>query len=110
MELTSVNFKGSASTTPAPDVPAEAGATGAAAAEPAAPQPGRFGRGLKGLMGAKSMLNVGALASAAGSLRSGGGLQGVASSLAGGGGSTLMRMKGPGRLGVQSMFQEHKSE
>jgi hypothetical protein len=61
-------------------------------------------------MGAKSMLNVGALASAAGSLRSGGGLQGVAASLAGGGGATLMRMKGPGRLGVQSMFMAHKSE
>ena len=56
-------------------------------------------------MGAKSMLNVGALASAAGSLRSGGGLQGVAAGLAGGGGATVMRMKGPGRLGVQSMFQ-----
>ncbi len=110
MELTSVNFKGSGTgTTPPAAGPAEAGAAGAAAPEPAAQQ-GRFGRGLKGLMGAKSVLNVGALASAAGSLRSGGGLQGVASSLAGGGGSTLMRLKGPGRLGVQSMFQQHKSE
>jgi hypothetical protein len=61
-------------------------------------------------MGAKSVLNVGALASAAGSLRSGGGLQGVAASLAGGGGSTVMRLTGPGRLGIQSMFVEHKSE
>ena len=96
MELTSVNFKGSGTgTTPPAAGPAEAGAAGAAAPEPAAQQ-GRFGRGLKGLMGAKSVLNVGALASAAGSLRSGGGLQGVASSLAGGGGSTLMRLKGPG--------------
>ena len=110
MELTQVNFKGSSTPTTAPaEAPGDASAAGAAAAEPAAPQ-GRFGRGLKGLMGAKSVLNVGALASAAGSLRSGGGLQGVAASLAGGGGSTFMRLKGPGRLGVQSMFMEHKSE
>ena len=54
--------------------------------------------------------NTGTLASAAGSLRSGGGLQGVAASLAGGGGSTVMRLTGPGRLGIQSMFMEHKSE
>jgi uncharacterized protein (AIM24 family) len=110
MELAQVNFKGSmAATSPPADEAAQAGATAAPAAEPAASS-GRFGRGLKGLMGAKSMLNVGALASAAGSLRSGGGLQGVAASLAGGGGATLMRMKGPGRLGVQSMFMAHKSE
>jgi uncharacterized protein (AIM24 family) len=108
MELAQVNFKG-AMTSPSTEASAEAGAVGAAAAEPAAPQ-GRFGRGLKGLMGAKSVLNVGALASAAGSLRSGGGLQGVAASLAGGGGSTVMRLTGPGRLGIQSMFMEHKSE
>jgi hypothetical protein len=110
MELASVNFKGSSTGTAPPADEAAQAAAGSQAAEPAAPQQGRFGRGLKGLMGAKSMLNVGALASAAGSLRSGGGLQGVAASLAGGGGATLMRMKGPGRLGVQSMFQEHKSE
>jgi uncharacterized protein (AIM24 family) len=108
MELAQVNFKG-AMTSPPADAPGSAAAAGAAAAEPAAPQ-GRFGRGLKGLMGAKSVLNVGALASAAGSLRSGGGLQGVAASLAGGGGSTVMRLTGPGRLGIQSMFMEHKSE
>ncbi len=108
MELAQVNFKGTMPATPA-DEATQAGATAAPVAEPAA-SPGRFGRGLKGLMGAKSMLNVGALASAAGSLRSGGGLQGVAASLAGGGGATLMRMKGPGRLGVQSMFMAHKSE
>ena len=108
MELAQVNFKG-AMTSPPADAPGSAAAAGAAAAAPAAPQ-GRFGRGLKGLMGAKSVLNVGALASAAGSLRSGGGLQGVAASLAGGGGSTVMRLTGPGRLGIQSMFMEHKSE
>ncbi len=105
MELAQVNFKGSMTAS----APADEAPPAAPPAEPAA-SPGRFGRGLKGLMGAKSMLNVGALASAAGSLRSGGGLQGVAASLAGGGGATLMRMKGPGRLGVQSMFMPHKSE
>ena len=76
----------------------------------ASQQGGRFGRGLRGLKAAKSMLNVGALASAAGNLRSGGGLQGVAAGLAGGGGSTLLRMSGPGRVGIQSMFKFHKSE
>jgi hypothetical protein len=109
MEVVSVNLKGNVGSAPPADVAAQPGAADAPAPE-AAPQQGRFGRGLKGLMGAKSMLNVGALTSAAGSLRSGGGLQGVASSLASGGGSTLMRLKGPGRLGIQSMFQEHKSE
>lgn len=73
-------------------------------------QGGMFGRGLRGLKAAKSMLNVGALTSAAGNLRSGGGLQGVAAGLAGGGGSTLLRMNGPGRVGIQSMFKFHKSE
>ncbi len=38
------------------------------------------------------------------------GLQGVAAGLAGGGGSTLLRMSGPGRVGIQSMFKFHKSE
>jgi uncharacterized protein (AIM24 family) len=80
-------------------------------AEPApAQQGGLFGRGLKGLKAAKSMLNVGALTSAAENLRSGGGLQGVAAGLAGGGGSNLLRMSGPGRVGIQSMFKFHKSE
>jgi hypothetical protein len=80
-------------------------------APPAQPQQGGlFGRGLKGLKAAKSMLNVGALTSAAENLRSGGGLQGVAAGLAGGGGSTLLRMSGPGRVGIQSMFKFHKSE
>jgi uncharacterized protein (AIM24 family) len=80
------------------------------------PQPsqqgGMFGRGLRGLKAAKSMLNVGALTSAAENLRSGGGLQGAAAGLAGGGGSssTLLRMNGPGRVGIQSMYKFHKSE
>jgi uncharacterized protein (AIM24 family) len=108
LEMVSVNLKGNVGSAPA-EAAADA-AAGAPAPEAAPPQQGRFGRGLKGLMGAKSMLNVGALASAAGSLRSGGGLQGVAASLAGGGGATLMRFKGPGRVGIQSMFQPHKSE
>ncbi len=69
-----------------------------------------FGRGLRGLKAAKSLLNVGALTSAAENLRSGGGLQGVAAGLAGGGGSSLLRMNGPGRVGIQSMFKFHKSE
>jgi len=69
-----------------------------------------FGRGLKGLKAAKSMLNVGAITSAASNLRQGGGLTGVASGLMSGGGSTFLRMTGPGRVGVQSMYQPHKTE
>jgi uncharacterized protein (AIM24 family) len=111
MEVVSVNFKASPGTAPGPeaataDVPAEA---------PAAPAPaqgggGMFGRGLKGLKAAKSMLNVGAITSAASNLRQGGGLTGVASGLMSGGGSTFLRMTGPGRVGVQSMYQPHKTE
>jgi uncharacterized protein (AIM24 family) len=110
MELATVNFKANMSAAPPPEAAPQPGAAGAPEQPAPQQQQGRFGRGLKGLMGAKSMLNVGALASAAGSLRSGGGIQGVAASLAGGGGATVMRMKGPGRLGVQSMYREHKSE
>jgi uncharacterized protein (AIM24 family) len=71
---------------------------------------GRFGRGLKGLKAARSAVSGGALLQAAGSLRSGGGLQGVVGALAGGGGSTVMRLTGPGRVGIQSMYRAHKSE
>jgi len=104
----------------------QAAAGAAASGEPAATAPatgsqseqaaessepgGRFGRGLRGLKAARSLLNVGALTSAAENLRSGGGLQGLAAGLAGGGGSTLLRMNGPGRVGIQSMFKFHKSE
>ena len=37
-------------------------------------------------------------------------VQGVAAGLAGGGGSTLLRMAGPGRVGIQSMSKFHKTE
>ena len=73
-------------------------------------QGGRFGRGLKGLKAARSILSMDGLASAAGNLRSGGRLQGVAAGLVSGGGSTLFRMSGPGRLGIQSMYKPHKTE
>lgn len=109
MEVVSVNFKAS----PDEAAAAAAAATPPGAAEqppPPAQQGGMFGRGLKGLKGLKSMVNVGAITSAAGNLRQGGGLTGVASGLLSGGGSTLLRMKGPGRVGIQSMFQPHKSE
>jgi uncharacterized protein (AIM24 family) len=109
MEVVQVSFK--------------AGQAGGAAAEGRQPgaqeqapddqapqQGGMFGRGLKGLRAAKSMLNVGAITSAAGNLRQGGGLQGVASGLLSGGGSTFLRMKGPGRVGIQSMYQPHHTE
>jgi uncharacterized protein (AIM24 family) len=89
----------------------EAGAAPPGQQAPEAQQGGgMFGRGLRGLKAAKSMLNVGALTSAAGNLRAGGGLQGVAAGLAGGGGSTLLRMAGPGRVGIQSMSKFHKTE
>jgi uncharacterized protein (AIM24 family) len=123
MEVVSVNFKANfegavaqasgagdgSSAGVAAETPGQQG--GAPAEEPQQSQlGGRFGRGLRGLKAAKSMLNVGALTSAAGNLRSGGGLQGLAAGLAGGGGSTLLRMNGPGRVGIQSMFKFHKSE
>ena len=127
MEVISVNFKasfegavGQAGAGGDGDLSAaSAGAAAGPAEQPQPPQPaqpaqqgGMFGRGLRGLKAAKSMLNVGALTSAAENLRSGGGLQGVAAGLAGGGGSssTLLRMNGPGRVGIQSMFKFHKSE
>jgi uncharacterized protein (AIM24 family) len=104
MEVVTVSFRGD----PQPEPP-PAGTAGGEA--PAAPQQGgMLGRGLKGLRAAKSMVNVGAIASAAGNLRQGGGLQGLASGLLGGGGSTLLRMSGPGRVGIQSMFQPHHTE
>ena len=110
MDVVSVDFKANfegAAAGPGP-VPQESAPR---EAEPAAPsQGGMFGRGLRGLKSAKSMLNVGALTQAAGNLRAGGGLQGVAAGLASGGGSTLLRMSGPGRVGIQSMYRPHKSE
>ena len=97
IEVVSINLKGNVGRPP-PRRRRHPAAAPSPAPEQAAPQ-GRFGRGLKGLMGAKSMLSVGALASAAGNLRSGGGIAGVAAGLAGGGGATMMRLQGPGRVG-----------
>ena len=126
MEVVSINFKGqpgaeagggagAASGTAPGDYEAGTaaepeGSAPTAAPAPAAAQGGMFGRGLRGLKAAKSMLNVGAITQAAGNLRQGGGLMGVASGLLSGGGSTLLRMSGPGRVGIQSMFRPHKSE
>jgi uncharacterized protein (AIM24 family) len=111
MEVTSINMKGriedSAASAPPAGDSAEGTATepvAAPAAEPAK-KGGMFGR----LKSVTSMVNVGGLAQAAGSLRSGGGLGGVASALVGGGGSTMFRMTGPGRVGIQSMFRPHKT-
>jgi uncharacterized protein (AIM24 family) len=107
MESTSVNFKGDPGVGQAPAAPTEpdAGAP-APAPEPEHKRGGLFGR----IKSATSGINVGGLAAAAGSLRSGGGLGGALSGLAGGGGSTVLRMKGPGRIGIQSMFKPHESE
>jgi uncharacterized protein (AIM24 family) len=123
MEVVSVNFKAnfdgavaqaSAGADGAPQGSGPAAPAGQQNDAPPQPQPAQqgsvFGRGLRGLKAAKSLLNVGALTSAAENLRSGGGLQGVAAGLAGGGGSSLLRMNGPGRVGIQSMFKFHKSE
>ena len=124
MEVVSVNFKANfdgavaqagAAGDGAGQVPETGGPAGQQSGDaPQQAQPaqqgGMFGRGLRGLKAAKSLLNVGALTSAAENLRSGGGLQGVAAGLAGGGGSSLLRMNGPGRVGIQSMFKFHKSE
>ena len=84
---------------PDPEAPADDGGGG-----------GRFGKGLKGLKAARSALSGAALAQAAGNLRAGGGIGGVAAGLAGGGGIPVMRMVGPGRVGIQSMYQDYKSE
>ncbi|HTV10934.1 MAG TPA: AIM24 family protein [Acidimicrobiales bacterium] len=117
METTSVNFKGMPSAAgQAPSAEAGTGEAGlggpggqAAPAEAApAPEPkkgGLFGR----LKSATSAINVGGLAAAAGGLRSGG-IAGALSGLAGGGGSTVLRMKGPGRIGIQSMFKPHETD
>ena len=110
MELTQVNFKGSSTPTTAPaEAPGHASAWSGGgrarrtpgALRPAASRahgskvgPERRGAGLGGRQLALRWRSPG------------GGRQPVA----GGGGSTFMRLKGPGRLGVQSMFMEHKSE
>jgi uncharacterized protein (AIM24 family) len=115
MEVISINMKGriedAGGGTPAapgaegaPDASAAPAAPAAPAAEPAK-KGGMFGR----LKGVTSMVSVGGLAQAAGSLRSGGGLGGVAAALVGGGGATMFKMTGPGRVGIQSMFQPHKT-
>ena len=115
METTSVNFKGDpgvGAIAPPPPLPGPVGdpSAGAGGQAPAVgPEPkkgGLFGR----LKSATSAINVGGLAAAAGSIRSGGGLGGALSGLAGGGGSTVFRMRGPGRIGIQSMFKPHESE
>jgi len=111
MEVISINLKGrmedASAGAASPGAPA--GDAAPAAAAPAAAEPpkkgGMFGR----LKGVTSMVNVGGLAQAAGSLRSGGGIGGVASALVGGGGATMFRMSGPGRVGIQSMFRPHKT-
>ncbi len=105
METTSVNFKGDLGVAPAP-APGPGADSAAPPAEPAPKHGGLFGR----LKSAASTVNVGGLASAAGSLRSGGGIGGALAGLAGGGGSTVLRMKGPGRVGIQSMFKPHETE
>jgi hypothetical protein len=84
---------------------AEAPGAGAGEAAPAE-QPER--RGLRGLKAAKSLGRGGLQAVA--SLRSGGGLQGAAAGLMGGAGITLMRVTGPGRVGIQSMYQHAHTE
>lgn len=104
METTSVNFKGDAVVAPSPPEPAAEAA--APAAVPEQKHGGLFGR----LKQASSAINVGGLAAAAGSLRAGGGIGGVLSGLAGGGGSTVLRMRGPGRVGIQSMFKPHETD
>jgi uncharacterized protein (AIM24 family) len=90
---------------PAPPAPPDP--TAAGADDSGGRGGGRFGKGLKGLKGAMSGA---ALAQAAGNLRAGGGLQGVAAGLAGGGGIPVLRLVGPGRVGIQSMYQDYKSE
>ena len=122
METTAVNFKGDPGTSAAPAAPASAAsATGAGTvaagtdggvAPAVAPPPEEPKRG--GLFGklksAASGINVSGLAAAAGSLRSGGGISGALAGLAGGGGSTVLRMRGPGRVGIQSMFKAHETD
>ncbi len=110
VEMVNVNFKGSMAASPAPGEAAPAPSAPTSPQAEAPQQGGMFGRGLRGLKAARSMLNVGALTSAAENLKGGGGLQGLAAGLAGGGGSVFMRMTGPGRVGIQSMFRPHKSE
>jgi len=115
LETTSVNFKGS----PAPMAAGGEGGSGegqaaplgAAAPAAAAPAPEPKRGGLFGkLKSVTSAVNVGGLVAAAGELRSGGGIAGALSGLAGGGGTTVFRLKGPGRVGIQSMFKPHETQ
>ena len=111
LETTSVNFKGSPAEMPAGGEGAGVGgqAGAAAAASAAAPEPKRGGLFGK-LKSVTSAVNVGGLVAAAGELRSGGGIAGALSGLAGGGGTTVFRLKGPGRVGIQSMFKPHETQ
>jgi len=118
IEVTSINMKGRIEDAggggpPAEDSAAAAvgGPDGAPAAAPVAPaaEPAKKGGMFGRLKSVTSMVNVGGIAQAAGQLRSGGGIGGVASALVGGGGSTMFRMTGPGRVGIQSMFRPHKT-
>jgi uncharacterized protein (AIM24 family) len=112
IEVTSINMKGriedSAAAAPTPGGDGGGDPAAAAAAAPAA-EPAKKGGMFGRLKSVTSMVNVGGIAQAAGQLRSGGGIGGVASALVGGGGSTMFRMTGPGRVGIQSMFRPHKT-
>ena len=66
------------------------------------------GKGLKGLRAARSLMTGGGL-EAAGELFSGGGVAGIAGAFSTNK-MTLMRLTGPGRVGVQSMYQHRATD
>ena len=110
VEMVNVNFKGSMAASPAPG-------RGCSHTERSTRSPDR-GSPTRGDVWARTAWSEGSKVDAErrGSHLSsrepqgGGGLQGLAAGLAGGGGSVFMRMTGPGRVGIQSMFRPHKSE
>lgn len=118
IEVVTISFKGQPEAAPAPEAsearPEAQVAQAAPEEQGAQPAPeahggGLFGRGLKGLKAAKSMISASGIAAAATGIKSGG-IQGAAAGLMGGGGSTLFKMTGPGRVGIQSTFMPHKTE
>ena len=111
MEVTSINMKGriedSAARSPPPGD--AQGTPQPPPLQPRAPSPPKKVACSGASRASRRWSTSAASPQAAGQLRSGGGIGGVASALVGGGGSTMFRMTGPGRVGIQSMFQPHKT-
>jgi uncharacterized protein (AIM24 family) len=67
------------------------------------------GRGFRGLKAMRELMSDGGLAGAAGQLLGGGGTA-LAGAFASNTNMTLMRLSGPGRVGIQSMYQHRSTD